>query len=37
MVPGWKAANAQKGKHSAPKEDYLVGLTTFHIRPRLPR
>jgi hypothetical protein len=41
-VPGRKAAKAQSaktqsGKHSEPKTDYLIGLTTFHIRTRAPR
>lgn len=36
-VPGRKAAKPQKGKHGEPGRDYLVGLTTFHIRPRWPR
>ena len=36
-VPGRKAVKAQSGKHTEPNRDYLVGLTTFHIRPRVPR
>ena len=36
-VPGRKAAKAHKSKLSEPGVDYLVGLTTFHIRPRFPR
>ena len=41
-VPGRKAAKAQSGKaqsgkHPEPKTDYLIGLTTFHIRTRPPR
>ena len=36
-TPGWKAIKARKGKHAEPDRDYLIGLTTFHIRPRPPR
>ncbi len=35
--PRWQAVKARKGKHAEPERDYLIGLTTFHIRPRLPR
>lgn len=36
-LPGRKAAREQKGKQTQPGGDYLIGLTTFPIRPRLPR
>jgi hypothetical protein len=37
LAPGQKNAKAPRDKRSSPRSSYLVGLTTFHIRPRLPR